>query len=597
MNEEGFLFGNPYLQSTNPNMFDRFIIPPFTVLDSRQGYWQDRKRRWINIGIRSEIGRDDAELYGEGSEFTESGTTEMKTKTLPHFGNDIQEKYHRKELTAASVFDPVLCEIVYRWFLPKGGSVLDPFAGGSVRGIVASMLGYNYTGVDLRQIQVDANNQQAHDILGSNKWYGGDEYTPIEIRGNYFFKREDLYSYAGVHGGKVRTAMKLAQGAKGLITAGSRSSPQVNIVAHIAKELGIPCRVHTPRGELPPELLQAQACGAEIIQEDVGYNNVIISRAEKDAAEHPDWTYIPFGMECKDAVVMTASQVIDIPNGVKRIVVPVGSGITLAGVLWGLRQRGIHVPVVGIVVGADPTSRLNDYAPLGWEQECTLLRSPLEYSQKPRLTSFEGIKLDPVYEAKCIDFLKQGDLLWVVGIHETEMQKQIMPQWRCGDSLELDKIIPASEKYDLMFTCPPYHDMEVYSDDPRDLSNMKSYDKFIGVYGTILGSALMHVKKNRFAVVVVSDIRDVKTGFIKPFVQNTIEFAETFGFKLYNHAVLFNVCGTLPLRTGRHFSASRKMGKMHQDVLVFFNGDPAAIKKEFGDVEFGEEAENESRSS
>jgi len=587
--ENDFLFGNPYLQSVNPNMFDRFIIPPFTVLDTRQGYWQDRKRKWVNIGIRSEIGRDDAVLYGEGSEFTENGTTEMKTKTLPHFGNDIQKNYHRKELTAASVFDPTLCEIVYRWFSPKGGSVLDPFAGGSVRGIVAAMLGYNYTGVDLRQIQVDADIQQAHEILGSVKWYGGDEYTPIEVRGNYFFKREDLYSSSGVHGGKVRTAVKLALGAKGLITAGSRASPQVNIVAHIAKELGIPCRVHTPMGELPPELVQARECGAEIIQWTAGYNNVIISRAEKDATEHPDWTYIPFGMECQAAVVMTASQVIDIPEGVKRIIVPVGSGMTLAGVLWGLRNRNIDIPVIGIVVGADPTERLLKYAPLGWQQQCTLVVSPLDYAQKPRITTFEGIKLDPVYEAKCIDYMKNGDLLWVVGIHETEMEKQIVPRWLCGDSLELDKMIPDTEKYDLMFTCPPYHDMEIYSDDPRDLSNMKSYDKFIGTYGLILGTALGHVKKNRFAVIVVSDIRDAKTGFIKPFVQNTIEFAELCGFKLYNHAVLFNVCGTLPLRTGRPFSQSRKMGKMHQDVLVFFNGDPAKIKGDFGDVECGEE--------
>jgi len=35
--------------------------------------------------------------------------------------------------------------------------VLDPFAGGSVRGIVASRLGYRYVGIELRQEQVEAN--------------------------------------------------------------------------------------------------------------------------------------------------------------------------------------------------------------------------------------------------------------------------------------------------------------------------------------------------------------------------------------------------------------------------------------------------------
>ncbi len=36
---------------------DRFLIPPFSVLDARQGYWQDRKRAWLALGIESELGR------------------------------------------------------------------------------------------------------------------------------------------------------------------------------------------------------------------------------------------------------------------------------------------------------------------------------------------------------------------------------------------------------------------------------------------------------------------------------------------------------------------------------------------------------------
>jgi len=41
---------------------ERFIVPPFSVLDARQGYWQDRKRAWLALGIRSELGRGGA-LY------------------------------------------------------------------------------------------------------------------------------------------------------------------------------------------------------------------------------------------------------------------------------------------------------------------------------------------------------------------------------------------------------------------------------------------------------------------------------------------------------------------------------------------------------
>ena len=78
--------------------------------------------------------------------------------------------------TGTSIFDPVLCEIAYRWFCPPGGAVLDPFAGGSVRGIVASKLGRPYIGIDLRAEQIDANRAQAEHICGDPmpEWVCGD---------------------------------------------------------------------------------------------------------------------------------------------------------------------------------------------------------------------------------------------------------------------------------------------------------------------------------------------------------------------------------------------------------------------------------------
>ena len=76
-------------------------------------------------------------------------------------GEDLDD-VSRKILAAqpqncTSIFDHVLCEMVYRWFCPPGGAVLDPFAGGSVRGIIAVKLGRSYTGVDLRAEQTEAN--------------------------------------------------------------------------------------------------------------------------------------------------------------------------------------------------------------------------------------------------------------------------------------------------------------------------------------------------------------------------------------------------------------------------------------------------------
>ena len=53
---------------TSVPLHERFLVPPFSVLDTRQGYWQDRKRQWTSLGMMSELGRgevtDDAAFAG-----------------------------------------------------------------------------------------------------------------------------------------------------------------------------------------------------------------------------------------------------------------------------------------------------------------------------------------------------------------------------------------------------------------------------------------------------------------------------------------------------------------------------------------------------
>ena len=34
----------------------RFTVPPFSVLEPRQGYWQQRKRLWVKLGRRARKG-------------------------------------------------------------------------------------------------------------------------------------------------------------------------------------------------------------------------------------------------------------------------------------------------------------------------------------------------------------------------------------------------------------------------------------------------------------------------------------------------------------------------------------------------------------
>lgn len=287
------------------NLRKKFAEPPYSVLNTRSGQWQERRRAWLALGIKSELGRDDDVLFAKASQ--ERLNALLKAGAHPRGG----------DLSATSIFDPVLTELAYRWWAPAGGTILDPFSGGSVRGIVAAKLGHPYTGMDLADKQITANQQQAAEIL------------------------ED----------------------------------------------------------------------------------------------------------------------------------------------------------------SDP-----------------------------------------------------------------------FPIWMHGDSRTLDARLPAGELYDMVLSCPPYFDLEVYSDDPADLSNMGWWE-FVKAYEEIIEVVAGRLKPSRFAVFVVSEIRD-KEGLYRGLVPRTIHAFERVGMRLYNDAVLVNAVGTAALRATRQFEAGRKLVSTHQNVLCFVKGAP-----------------------
>jgi len=284
---------------------DRFGVPPFSILDRRIGRWQERKRRWLSLGIQSELGRDD-NLFNNGK--APAGWVEEAMYALTPGG-------------LTSVFDPVLCELVYRWFSNPGDRVLDPFAGGSVRGIVASLLQRWYTGIDLRPEQVEANE----------------------------------------------------------------------------------------------------------LQEDLG-----------------------------------------------------------------------------------------------------------------------------------------SDTHW--------------PIWLQGDATDQRAVLgPPAETYDLIFSCPPYADLERYSDDPSDLSTM-DYTRFSIAHARAILQAAERLAPNRYAVWVISDVRD-KRGFYRGLVGHTVQAFQTAGLVLYNDAVLLDPVGTSAVRAPYMFTRTRKLARMHQHVLIFLKGDVQAAAR------------------
>ena len=139
---------------------------------------------------------------------------------------------------------------------------------------------------------------------------------------------------------------------------------------------------------------------------------------------------------------------------------------------------------------------------------------------------------------------------------------------------------------DLLFSCPPYFDLEVYSDLPNDASNQKEYSDFLKILDNAFTGAIKCLKDNRFAVITVGDIRD-KKGFYYRFVDDIKDIFKKNGILLYNEMILVESIGTLPQRVGRYME-HRKIGKCHQNVILFSKGEPKQIKKIYPKIEIQE---------
>ena len=102
------LFGDTQTVKPDSVVAQRFIEMPFTILDTKSGRWNERKRAWKNSGIDSELGRD-----------TNSGEmSDNATMNVPKINGFAYNKDGTKKETeldgkknVASIFDPVLCEL------------------------------------------------------------------------------------------------------------------------------------------------------------------------------------------------------------------------------------------------------------------------------------------------------------------------------------------------------------------------------------------------------------------------------------------------------------------------------------------------------
>jgi len=165
-----------------------------------------------------------------------------------------------------------------------------------------------------------------------------------------------------------------------------------------------------------------------------------------------------------------------------------------------------------------------------------------------------------------------------------------VPVWHVGDSRDIRQHAAGVEA-DFVFSCPPYADLEVYSDDDRDISTLE-YAEFREAYFHIVAETCSLLKEDRFAAFVVGEVRG-KDGNYYGFVPDTIEAFRRAGLAFYNEGILVTSAGSLPIRTGKQFETTRKLGKTHQNLLIFVKGDARRATEAIGPVEFGDLVEED----
>jgi len=417
--------------------------------------------------------------------------------------------------TGTSIFDPVLCELAYKWFCPPGGSILDPFAGGSVRGIVAAILGYQYTGIDLRPEQVAANKQQADRILTRGP---GDEVVPVKVS-----EAMARLRFNGCDPEYIRTTCHAT------CCESSTSTTGTLITIHPTEQPAI----ESQGGQVIDGLLQplpgCHKCPFKTTADLCGLHDT------------PDK---PFGC-IASPFTLNKNGTLIVRNRYK---------------LLKCYDDGNKLPAyvafrasLDLLFGSTEAERIcKHFADGGGD-----IIAPMSRLTYQKLIDNDAIK------------------------HGSTIQEPPRPHWIVGDSRDSQALAPG--EYDFIFSCPPYGDLEVYSDDPRDLSTL-DYEQFLAKYREIIAQSLTSLKPNRFACFVVGDFRD-SHGYYRNFVSETIRAFQDAGMTLYNEAILVTAVGSLPIRIGRQFGSYRKLGKTHQNVLVFYRGNVKAIPQEFGTIE------------
>jgi hypothetical protein len=153
------------------------------VWNSTKGDWLRMKKEWNE---RIEAAGEKYSIANpkfasrDGCWQGSSGMSNVILSTKKIEGDEIVHEKGKSFNGNASVLDPVACEVILRFFMPKNGSsVYNPFGGGVQMGFVTGWYGYEYLSSEIRQNQCDANNALCQDFYNA-KWLKSDsaKFTP-----------------------------------------------------------------------------------------------------------------------------------------------------------------------------------------------------------------------------------------------------------------------------------------------------------------------------------------------------------------------------------------------------------------------------------
>lgn len=146
------------------------------------------------------------------------------------------------------------------------------------------------------------------------------------------------------------------------------------------------------------------------------------------------------------------------------------------------------------------------------------------------------------------------------------------PQWVVGDSLAKESY-PADE-FDMVFTSPPYFDLEEYHGGEKDGSGLNRYGDFVKWLENILRLCAERLRENRHIVIKIGDVRSKTNGVLRGLHHDLNAAVNRLGLHTFDDAIYVTPVGTMALRTSFHWPRTHTLGRGHQYVMVFWKGNP-----------------------